>query len=322
MRKSRASARNSDWTEEGESRMKQPKNSLRSRIWQNRDMYLMLAPFAILFFIFTVFAVVAAIALSFTNFNMVELPKFVGWTNYVRILLDDDVFLIAARNTLIFAIITGPISYFLCLFFAWLINELPKVLRTLMTFIFYVPSISGSVYVVWSYIFSGDAYGLVNSTLMQFGIINEPVLWLSDTRYMLPVIIVVQLWASLGTSFLAFIAGLQGVDSSLYEAGAIDGIRNRFQELRCITLPSMGPQLMFAAVMQIGQAFAVGGICSALAGFPSTDYAAHTIVNHIQDHGTVRFEMGYACALATILFITMVLINNLIRRVLTSKTNL
>ena len=292
------------------------------QIKRNMDLYLMLAPFAVLFFIFTVVAVIAAIMLGFTDFNMVEAPRFTGVSNYVRILLDDDVFLIAARNTLVFAVVTGPISYFLCLFFAWMINELPRYLRALMTFVFYVPSISGSVYVIWSYIFSGDPYGLANSLLMQLGIINEPVLWLSDARYMLTIIIVVQLWASLGTSFLAFIAGLQGVDKSLFEAGAIDGIRNRFQELRLITLPSMGPQLMFAAVMQIGAAFSVGGICNALAGFPSTDYAAHTIITHIGDMGTTRFEMGYACALATILFIVMVLFNNLIRRFLLRRTNL
>ena len=302
--------------------MKTGKASLWQQIKRNRDMYIMLAPFAILFFIFTVLSVVAAIALSFTNFNMVEPPKFIGWNNYIRVLLDDDVFLIAVRNTLVFAIITGPLSYFLCLFFAWMINELPHMLRTLMTFVFYVPSISGSVYVVWSYIFSGDSYGLINSTLIQLGLIDEPVLWLTDTRYILTIIIIVQLWASLGTSFLSFIAGLQGVDKALYEAGAIDGIRTRFQELWCITLPSMGPQLMFAAVMQIGAAFSVNGICTALAGFPSTDYAAHTWVTHINDHGTVRFEMGYACALATMLFIVMISTNSLIRKLLVKKTNL
>jgi len=296
--------------------MKTSKAGLWKEIKKNRDMYIMLAPFAILFFIFTVLAVIAAIVLGFTDFNMVETPKFVGWSNFVRIFLDDDVFLIAVRNTLIFAIITGPLSYFLCLLFAWMINELPHYLRILMTFVFYVPSISGSVYVIWSYIFSGDSYGLANSTLLRLGLINEPILWLSDTRYMLAIIIIVQLWSSLGTSFLSFIAGLQGVDRALYEAGAIDGIRTRFQELWLITLPSMGPQLMFAAVMQIGAAFSVGGICTALAGFPSTDYAAHTIITHISDHGTTRFEMGYACAIATILFIVMISMNKIVRNLI------
>ncbi|MBE6903065.1 MAG: sugar ABC transporter permease [Ruminococcaceae bacterium] len=298
------------------------KGELKKQIIKHRTQYLMMAPFAILFFIFTVISVVCAIVLSFTNYNMIQTPKFVGWLNYTKILLQDDVFLIAVKNTLIFAIITGPLSYFLCLFFAWLINDLPRFLRVMFTFIYYVPSISGSVYVIWQIIFSGDTYGFANSILMSLGIINEPILWLTDPQYMLTIIIIVQLWASLGTSFLSFIAGLQGVDTTLYEAGAIDGVKNRFQEFVKITLPSMGPQLMFAAVMQIGAAFSVSAICSQLAGFPSTDYAAHTIVTHIQDYGTTRFEMGTACALATILFIVMISTNNLIEKLLKKKTNL
>lgn len=236
--------------------------------------------------------------------------------------LDDEVFPIVLRNTLIFAVITGPISYIACLFIAWLINELPKALRTLMTLVFYIPSISGTVFVVWSYIFSGDSSGFVNSMLMQSGILNEPIQWLTDTRFSLIVIIIVQLWASLGTSFLAFIAGLQGIDRSLYEAGQIDGIRNRFQELKYITLPSMGPQLMFAAVMQIGASFAVSQVSIQLAGNPSTDYAAATIVTHILDHGTLRFEMGYACSIATVLFVAMVMLNSLIKKILMKYTAL
>lgn len=301
--------------------MKRTRQELGNQIHKNLVLYAMMAPFAILFFLFTVMAVLAAIALSLTNYNLIEAPSFVGLDNYVRMFLDDDILLIAVKNTLVFAVITGPLSYFLCLFFAWMINELPRALRTLMTFVFYAPSISGSVYVVWTYIFSSDSYGLANSTLLQLGIINEPVLWLTNTSYILPIIIIVQIWASLGTSFLSFIAGLQSVDKSLYEAGAIDGIRDRFQELAYITLPSMGPQLMFAAVMQIGASFSVSGICNALAGNPSTDYAAHTIVTHISDYATTRYEMGYACALSTVLFLVMVLTNEGVSRFLRKHTN-
>ena len=298
------------------------KHSLWKEIVKNKDKYLMMLPFSLFFLVFTVISVVAAIALSFTNFNLIERPEFVGWLNYSRMFLDDEVFPIVIRNTLIFALITGPISYLACLFIAWLINELPKFLRTLMTLVFYIPSISGTVFVVWSYIFSGDSSGFVNSVLMQLGILNEPIQWLTDTRYSLAVIIIVQLWASLGTSFLAFIAGLQGIDRSLYEAGQIDGIRNRFQELKYITLPSMGPQLMFAAVMQIGASFAVSQVSIQLAGNPSTDYAAATIVTHILDHGTLRFEMGYACSIATVLFVAMVLLISFIKKILMKYTAL
>lgn len=284
------------------------------------DKYLMMLPFTMFFFIFTVVSVVSAIVLSFTNFNMIQSPDLIGWTNYIRMFLDDEVFPIVIRNTLIFALVTGPISYFACLIIAWLINELPPKIRAFVTLVFYIPSISSTVFAVWGYIFSGDSSGLVNSTLMRMGILYEPVQWLTDPRYSLTIIIVVQLWASLGTSFLAFIAGLQGIDRSMYESGQIDGIRNRFQELRLITLPSMGPQLLFAAVMQIGASFAVSQVSIQLAGFPSTDYAAATIVTHLLDHGTIRFEMGYASAIATVLFISMVTIHWLIKRLLRRYT--
>ena len=178
------------------------------------------------------------------------------------------------------------------------------------------PSISGSLYVIFSWVFSGDMYGLVNSVLMQLGIINDPVQWLTDARYILGVCILVQIWLSFGTGFLSFIAGLQGIDRQIYEAGAIDGIKSRLQELFYLTLPHMGPQLFFAAVMQIGASFSVGSVVSMLCGSPTTDYAGDTIVTHIIDHGTTRFEMGYACAMAVVLFLMMVGTNQLVRRLI------
>ncbi len=291
-------------------------------IKKNLDKYLMILPFGIMFLIFTVIPVVAAIVLSFTDFNMVQAPIWSGLDNYVRMFLDDDVFLIALRNTLIFAVITGPLSYLLCLILGWMVNEFGRRTRTFLTFIFYLPSISGSMVTIWSYILSGDPNGLLNSMLMRLGITDSAILFMSDTRFILPFLIVVSLWFSLGTSFLSFIAGFQGIDRSLYEAGAIDGIRTRFEELRKITLPSMGPQLMFAAVMQIGASFAAGGISVQLAGNPSTDYAGATIVTHLQDVGTMRYEMGYASAIAVLLFIAMIGTNTGIQKILKRYTDL
>lgn len=282
----------------------------------NRQEWLMTAPFLILFFVFTIIPVLSSLFLSFTDFNMLELPRFRGLQNYIRLFVEDDIFLIAIKNTLIFAFITGPISYFASLLFAWLINELGPKLRAFMTLIFYAPTIAGNIYFIWLFIFSSDAYGLANSTLMRFGIISEPLLWLTDPRYNLKIIIMVQLWLSLGVGFLSFIAGLQGIDRSIYESGAIDGVRNRFQELVYLTLPSMGPMLMFGAVMQIAASFGVGAVSIALAGFPSTDYSAHTVVLHMQDYGTLRFEMGYASAIAAVLFIVMILTKSLINKLL------
>ncbi|HCA30832.1 MAG TPA: ABC transporter permease [Ruminococcaceae bacterium] len=291
--------------------------SLLSRIIRARGCYAMLAPFYILFFMFIILPILGAAFLSFTDFNMLEIPAFVGLENYARLFFDDDVFLIAANNTFIFAVITGPISYFACLIFAWLINELNPKLRAILTFVFYAPSISGMLFVMWGFIFSGDMYGYLNYFLMSLGFINQPVQWLTNSETVLGVVIVVQIWMSLGTSFLSFIAGLQNVDRQLYEAAAVDGVRNRLQELLYVTLPSMGPQLLFGAVMQIGAAFSVSSICMTLAGFPSTDNAALTIVTHIYDYGNVRFEMGYACAVSMVLFVLILSVNHVIQRIIT-----
>lgn len=287
-----------------------------SRMKKYKECYLLIAPFYIIFGIFVVAPIAIAIFFSFTDFNMLQSPEFTGLSNYMTLFFDDDVFLIAVRNTLIFAVITGPISYFACLFFAWMINELPRRIRAVMTFVFYAPSMSGMLYVIWAYIFSGDMYGLLNQALMSIGILKEPMQWLTNTDTMLTCIIIVQIWMSLGTSFLAFIAGLQNVDRSLYEAGAVDGVRNRMQELIYITLPSMGPQLLFSAVMQISAAFSVSSICMTLAGFPSTDNAALTVVTHAYDYGMIRFEMGYACTVTVVLFVVMLLVNNWIQRII------
>ena len=291
--------------------------NLAAQIKKYKECYFLIAPFYIVFAVFVIAPIAIAIILSFTDFNMLQSPNFAGLKNYLTLIFEDDVFLVALKNTLIFAIITGPISYFACLFFAWMINELKPTARAIMTFIFYAPSMSGMLYVIWSYIFSGDMYGFLNQILMQMDFIDEPMQWLTNTETMLTCIMVVQIWMSLGTSFLAFIAGLQNVDKALYEAGAVDGIKNRTQELIYITLPSMGPQLLFSAVMQISSAFAVSSICMTLAGFPSTDNAALTIATHAYDYGMIRFEMGYACAVTVVLFVMMVLVNSFIQKLIT-----
>jgi multiple sugar transport system permease protein len=290
--------------------------SLGYRIKKSKASYFMLAPYFILFFIFTVLPVLTAISLSFTSFNVLEAPKFIFWDNYIRLFLDDDIFKIALKNTLIFAVITGPISYFMCLIFAWIINEFKGKTRALLTLVFYAPSISGNAYLVWNLILNGDRYGFLNGLLLKLGWINNNIWWTKTEKYILPTLIIVQLWLSLGTGFLAFIAGLQTVDKTLYEAGAVDGVKNRWQELWYITLPSMKPQLMFGAVMQITQAFAVADISINLMGNPSTNYAGSTIVTHLLDYGSIRYEMGYACAIATLLFLMMIGTNKLIQRLI------
>ena len=291
------------------------KKNLWKQIKQNREAYLMLAPFMLVFLVFTIIPVVMSLPMGFTDFDMVQLPKFVGLSNYATLFLNDSIFIQSIRVTLIFALFTGPVSYVLCFLLAWLINELPQKLKTIFTLIFYAPSMA-NVYTVWQLIFSGDAYGYLNSLLLKLRLITAPIQWLTDGRYVLGVVIAVQLWISLGAGFLALRAGFQNIDRQLYEAGAIEGIRNRWQELIYITIPAMGPQLMFAAVMQIVGSFTAGTVAQALVGFPSTDYKAHTIMTHAYDYGWVRFEMGYASAICMILFIAMLACNKLISKLL------
>ena len=271
----------------------------------NKTAYFMVAPFLLLFVVFTVLPVILSIFLSFTDFNMLEVPGWEGLNNYTRLFLDDEIFILACQNTLIFAAITGPVSYLLSLLIAWFINELPPKIRAVVTLIFYAPSISGQVYLIWKTLFSSDAYGWANATLMDLGFITSPILWFEDASYVMGLCIVVALWTSLGTTFLSFIAGFQTIDRSMYEAAAVDGIKNRWQELWFITLPTMRPQMMFGAVLAITQSFGFGAVVDALCGFPSVDYAAHTIMHHLNDYGGQRYEVGYSSAIAVILFIIM-----------------
>ncbi|MFT3951858.1 MAG: sugar ABC transporter permease [Oscillospiraceae bacterium] len=287
----------------------------------NATSYGMLAPFMILFTIFTIIPVVMSLPIGFTNFNMAQFPKFVGLSNFYTLFLNDDVFMTAVKNTLIMAVFTGPLSYALSFILAWLINEMRPWMKTFFTFVFYAPSMTTSVYVIWQLLLSGDQYGYFNSILLDLGIIYSPVQWLTDTKYMLIVVIIVQLWISMGAGFLALRAGFQTIDRTMYEAGAIEGIKNRWQELFLITVPSMGPQLLFAAVLQISGMFTVGVVGQSLLGIPSTDYAAHTIMNHATFFGWIKYEMGYASAICFVLFAAMLIVNHVITSFLNKFTD-
>ena len=290
--------------------------SLAKRMKASKVSYLFIAPYLVLFLVFTVLPVIVALFLSFTSFNVLEPPEFVGLENYTRLLFNDSTFLKGVQNTLVLSVILGPGSYILCMVFAWFINELTPKIRAFVTLIFYAPSISGNVYLIWQVMFSGDDYGYINSMLTKIGLIQKPIQFLQDPAYIMGIVILVSLWVSIGTSFLSFIAGFQGIDKTYYEAGAIDGVRNRWQELWFITLPMIKPQMMISAVMSITGAFNVGAVITALCGYPTVDYAAHTIMNHLTDYGTIRFEMGYASAIATLLFLMMIGANLLAQRLI------
>ena len=283
---------------------------------KNKTAYFMVLPFMFIFVLFTVVPVVASLFLSFTQFNMLEPPKFIFMDNYITLFLDDELFITALKNTLIFAAVTGPVSYLLSFVVAWFINELPPKIRAIVTLVFYAPSIAGNAYLIWTTLFSSDAYGWANAILMELGIIDTPILWFQNADYVMPLCIIVALWMSLGTAFLSFIAGLQGINKSLYEAGAIDGVKNRWQELWYITLPSMKPQLMFGAILAITGAFGFGPVVTALAGNPSVDYVAYTLNHHLAEYQGTRWEVGYASAISFIMFLMMIGANMLITKLI------
>ena len=281
--------------------------------------YAFMMPFLILFALFIILPVLISFGMSFTNYNMIESPDFLGITNYKLLILDDAEFLIALKNTLVFAFISGPIGFLGSFVMAWLINNLKA--RNLFSLAFYAPSITSGVAlsVVWLYFFSSDRYGLINNTLINLGVLSEPIQWTQDVSTVLPVVILISIWMSMGTGFLTFLAGLQNLPHEIYEAGMIDGIRNRFQESIYITLPQMKPQLLFGAINAAVGAFGVFDIAVSVAGLPSPNYAAHTIVAHLYDYAFIRFEMGYASAVAIILFLITFVLGRIFMRVFSEK---
>lgn len=276
-----------------------------SRRDNNRNGYIFLAPYFLLFFVFILIPVIIAITLSFTNFNAIEFPSFVGFLNYINLITKDEIFMQKVLpNTVVYAIIVGPCGYILSFVLAWALSQLPKMLRTIFAMIIYSPTMTGGVAmtVLWKIMFSGDQTGYINSWLMNIGIIDEPIIWLVNTDYLLPIVIIIALWSSIGgIGFLAILAGILNSDETLYEAAAIDGVKNRFQEMIYITIPNMKPQMLFAAVMSIVGAFQGGMISTQLTTNPTPGYAAQLMVNHIEDYGFIRYEMGYASAVSVVL---------------------
>lgn len=281
------------------------KNKLVTIIKDRWQIYVLLAPFLILFTLMTVLPVIFSCVLSFFNFDMVSFPSFVGLDNYLRMFIQDDVFPTILKNTFLLAFLTGPAGFLLSFVLAWMINEFRPAVRTLLSFMFYVPSLVGNALYIWTIIFSSDSYGYMNSQLLSLGLITSPKQWFSDESLIVPIVVIIQLWMSMGVSFLSSISGLQNINAELFEAGAVDGIKNRWQELWYITLPGMKHMLLFSAVMQIASAFSISSIITTLAGYPTVGYAADTIVSYLTDVGSIKYEMGYASALSVVLFVMM-----------------
>ena len=277
------------------------------KLKRNATPYLFVLPYFSLFAIFVAVPVVIAVILSFTNFNAIQFPQFVGIKNYIELFLQDEVFIrYVIPNTITFAVIVGPGGYVLSFLLAWALSQVTHTPRTIMALIIYSPSMTAgtTMAVIWKVLFSGDQLGYINNLLMQMGVITEPIIFLQSADWLLPVMIIVALWSSMGVGFLSMLAGLLNIDPSLYEAAHIDGIRNRMQEVFYITIPSIKPQMLFGAIMAIVNAFKQSAIGVQLSGAnPTPNYAGQLMVNHISDFGFTRYEMGYACAVSVVLLV-------------------
>ena len=279
---------------------------------ENRVFLVFSIPFLATFFIFNILPILSSMVLGFFDYDMVSSPLFIGLDNYIRMFTSDQTFYKVLGVTFKFSIVSGPVSYMLAFILAWMINEFSKPIRVLLTFVFYTPALVGNALYIWQIMFSGDSYAYVNNLLISFGFITEPIQWFQSTTYNFTIILIIQLWMSMGVSFLANMAGLQNVNTELYEAGAIDGVRTRWHELWYITMPSMKNILLFSAVMQIQAVFSASTLMQSLAGYPSVNNSVDTFVSYITDVGTVRYEMGYASALSFFLFAIIVFVRYII----------
>ena len=280
---------------------------------------LFVAPFVILYTVFIILPVIMSFIMSFSFYNLIQPAKFIGFTNYQTLFMEDDVFLISLKNTFVFVVITGPIGLLLSFLMAWLINNMKG--KNAFALGFYAPSITSAstMSVIWLYIFSSDRYGLINNILFNLGIIDQPILWVTNPDTIMLVIIVISLWMSMGTGFLVFLAGFQNISAELYEAASVDGISNRFQQLFYITVPQMKPQILFGVINTMVSAFSVFDVSMSVCGLPSPNYAGHTIVAHLYDYAFIRYQMGYASAIATVLFLITFFFGRISMRLLSSR---
>lgn len=280
-------------------------------------------PFIVLFLLFIIIPTVVAFVLSFTDFNSIQSPNWVGAENYINILTNDDVFAgHALPNTIKFAIIVGVFGYILSFVLAWILAQVPRVPRTILAAMLYLPSMTGPTMMqnVWQIIFAGDKVGYLNALLLKLDIIQTPIIWLSDSNYIMTIMIVVSLWSCMGIGFLSMLAGILNVNRELYEAAHIDGVSNRLQEVIYVTIPAIKPHMMFGAIMSIVNAFQNANIGVQLSGAnPTPGYGGQLLITHADEHAFVRYEMGYSAAISVIVLIIIWVISQLSKKVFKDK---
>ncbi|MFA5006522.1 MAG: sugar ABC transporter permease [Candidatus Izemoplasmatales bacterium] len=280
--------------------------------------YLFVAPYYAVFFTFVVVLIAISAALSLTYYDTINFPSWVGLQNYVTLFTQDADFMqYAFPTTIKYALVIGPGGYALSFFMAWVLAQLTHRVRTVIAIILYSPSLTNGILmsVIWKVVFSGDARGYLNYWLLSLGFINEPMQWLQDSSFIFGIMLFVGIWSSMSVGFLAMLSGILNVNRELYEAAYVDGMKSRWQEVFYITIPSMKPQMLFGAVMALVGTFNASGLASALSGStPPPQYAGWLIVDHMNDYGFARFEMGYASAISVVLLLVVLVFNRVATR--------
>ncbi|MET0395620.1 MAG: sugar ABC transporter permease [Longimicrobiaceae bacterium] len=270
----------------------------------NRAAWVFLAPALALIGVFFFLPVVAALALSFTDFDIYAIgdpgnARFVGLRNYAQ-LLDTPLFWQALRNTFYFALVGGPLSIAASLAAALLLNARTVRFKGFFRTVYFAPFVTTlvAVAIVWRYLYH-TRYGLLNYALSWAGI--APVDWLGDPRWAMPAIILMAVWKNFGYNMLIFIAGLQAIPEELYEAARIDGATS-LQRFRHVTIPQLGPTLLFVGVItMIGyfQLFVEPYVMTQGGPLRSTT----SVVLLMYEEGFRWWRMGFAAAVAFVLFV-------------------
>jgi len=275
------------------------------------DAYFFIVPYFTIFFTFVIALIVISVVLSFTYYDTINFPTWVGLKNYIDLFTTDTDFMqYALPTTIKYALIIGPGGYIISFLMAWLLSQVSYKVRTVLAIILYSPSLTSGVLmaVIWKVTFSGDTRGYLNYFLLNLGFINEPIQYLQNTSMIFGIMIFVGLWSSMSVGFLAMLSGILNIDKDLYEAAYVDGMKSRWQEIFYITIPSIKPQMLFGAVMAVVGTFNAAGLASALTGaYPPPQLAGWLIVDHMNDFGFGRYEMGYASAMSVVLLMIVMI---------------
>ncbi|HEY8576714.1 MAG TPA: sugar ABC transporter permease [Devosia sp.] len=270
-----------------------------SRLWQNdAPGYLFLLPWLIGFFGLTIGPIISSFYLSFTDFDLLTSPEWVGANNYIRMFTNDPKFWASMRVTMMFVIFSVPLKLAFALGVALLLNRGMRGLP-LYRALFYLPSLLGAsvaIAILWQQIFARD--GLVNDFLAIFGIVGPS--WISTPQYSLWTIIILAVW-QFGSPMIIFLAGLRQIPQDMYEAASLDGA-GRWRQFRKITLPLLTPVVFFNAIIQTIEAFksfTPAFIISGGTGNPINSTLFYTLYLYQEAFGF--FRMGYASALAWVL---------------------